>query len=69
MLEVSEGRLAGPYEVIPYSNYIQSPVGLVPKAGGKTRLIFHLSYNFSDKPEDASVNGSTPKELCTVHYK
>ena len=47
MKEVKLGRVAGPYDEIPYDNFIQSPIGLVPKAGsssGKTRLIFHLSY-------------------------
>ena len=45
MKEVKEQRYAGPFEKIPFSNYIQSPIGLVPKDGGKdTRLIFHLSY-------------------------
>ena len=46
MKEVKEKRIAGPYEKIPFEdNYIQSPIGLVPKDGGKmTRLIFHLSH-------------------------
>ena len=68
MKQVAERRYAGPFEQIPFQNYIQSPIGLVPKAGNKTRLIFHLSYNFSDKPEDCSLNGCTPKELCSVKY-
>ena len=46
MKEVKLGRYAEPYQKIPYQYYVQSPVGLVPKAGGKTRLIFHLSYDF-----------------------
>ena len=41
--EVNTGRYAGPFDEIPYQNYIQSPIGLVPKKGGKHRLIFHLS--------------------------
>ena len=47
--EVKLGRVAGPFDEIPYENYIQSPIGLVPKDGldsGKTQLIFHLSYDF-----------------------
>ena len=31
MNEVKTGRYAGPFEKIPFKNYIQSPVGLVPK--------------------------------------
>ena len=50
MKEVKLGRYAGPYELseLPFQNFIQSPIGLVPKAGGKTRLIFHLSYQFQN---------------------
>ena len=45
MKEVKEKRYAGPFEEIPFEHFIQSPIGLVPKDGGKdTRLIFHLSY-------------------------
>ena len=58
----------GPFETIPFDNHIQSPVGLVPKAGGKTRLIFHLSFNFSDDPSGISLNKGTPKEKCSVRY-
>ena len=47
MKEVGLKRYAGPYENIPFQNYMQSPIRLVLKDGGKqTRLIFHLSYNF-----------------------
>ena len=67
MKEVKENRYAGPFEQIPFDNYIQSPIGLVPKDGDKdTRLIFHLSYprgKFSK-----SVNSNTPPELCKVQY-
>ena len=82
MKEVQAKRYAGPFKEIPFENYIQSPIGLVPKDGGKkTRLIFHLSY--PRKPPDnklvdekgepvpwieKSVNGNTPQELTTVHY-
>ena len=31
MKEVKVKRLAGPYEEVPFENYIQSPIGLVPK--------------------------------------
>ena len=42
MKEVKEHRYAGPFEQIKFQNYVQSPIGLVPKAGNKTRLIFHV---------------------------
>ena len=67
MKEVKEGRYAGPFEEIPFKNYIQSPIGLVPKDGGKaTRLIFHLSYPRGN--EKISVNANTPEEICKVNY-
>ena len=68
MKEVRLGRLAGPFDRkdLPYTNYIQSPIGLVPKHGGKTRLIFHLSYQF--KNGNPSVNQCTPRQFCTVKY-
>ena len=65
MLEVRKGRYAGPYKEIPFDNYIQSPIGLVPKdKGTKTRLIFHLSY----PKTGVSVNSEIPKEKTSVHY-
>ena len=71
MSEVKAGRYAGPYKTIPYANFIQSPIGLVPKdQGKKTRLIFHLSH--PRKPKDKrfkSVNAATPPEKCSVSYK
>ena len=68
MKEVKAKRYAGPFTKPPFNNFIQSPIGLVPKGeGGKdTRLIFHLSY-----PRDGtnnSVNAMTDKELCSVRY-
>ena len=66
MKEVKVGRYAGPFESIPFDNYIQSPIGLVPKDHGKdARLIFHLSY---PRGKGISVNANTPEELCTVKY-
>ena len=66
MKEVQAKRYAGPYEQIPFDNYIQSPIGLVPKdQGRKTRLIFHLSY---PRGTGTSVNACIPKDYCTVKY-
>ena len=68
MNEVELGHYTGPFRKIPYQNaYVQSPIGLVPKAGGKTRLIFHLSYKFKNGNE--SINYWTPDEFCSVKYK
>ena len=66
MTEIQAGRYAGPYEEPPFKDFIQSPVGLVPKdKGKKTRLIFHLSY---PKNGNSSVNAGIPKDLCKVKY-
>ena len=65
MKEVKLGRFAGPFAQVPFENYIQSPIGLVPKDGGRaTRLIFHLSY----PKTGSSVNSETPEEFCSVQY-
>ena len=66
MKEVGLGRYASPFESIPFPYYIQSPIGLVPKDGGKaTRLIFHLSY---PRGSGLSVNENTPKSKTKVVY-
>ena len=68
MKEVKAKRFAGPYDTdsLPFKYFMQSPIGLVPKAGNQTRLIFHLSYSF--KNGGKSFNESTPVEICTVKY-
>ena len=74
--------MAGPYDEIPFENYIQSPIGLVPKVSedkqNQTRLIFHLSYNFgqknkwksSDMDNDAQseTRESDPSEQSLNHH-
>ena len=66
MKEVHLGCHAGPFDAIPFTNFMQSPIGLVPKAGRKTRLIFHLSYEFKDGL--GSLNSHTAEHLCSVKY-
>ena len=68
--EVRAKRVAGPFDEIPFNHYIQSPIGLVPKDGGvKTRLIFHLSYDFGPDECQKSVNYFTPDHLAKVKYR
>ena len=66
--EVNLKRFAGPFPSIPFSNYVQSPVNLVPKKSEdnskQTCLVFNLSW-----PKLMSSNDYTPKELCSVKYK
>ena len=66
MKEVRLGWHAGPFSAIPYENFMQSPIGLVPKAKDQMRLIFHLSYEFADGL--GSLNGHTEQHLCGVKY-
>ena len=69
MKEVKQNRYAGPFCKPPYKYFVQSPLGLVPKDNGrKTRLIFHLSYDFGKEDRDKSINFHTPKHLCSVKY-
>ena len=58
MKEVKAKGFTGPFSKVPYSNFIQSPIGLVPKSGNQSRLIFHLSYDF--KGGGHSANHYTP---------
>ena len=68
MKEVKAERVARPFDEVPFDNYIQSPIGLVPKKGSEgTRLIFHLSYSFDEK-DGRSLNSLTPKDKCSVRY-
>ena len=69
MKEVKLGRYTGPFDSPPFEHYIQSPIGLVPKDGGKkTRLIFHLSYDFGPSEDRKSFNYHTLDHLCSVKY-
>ena len=67
MKEVEKKHFVGLFQQIPFENYIQSPLGLVPKDDNKTRLIFHLSYP-RDPSQGKLVNSCTPKEKCSVKY-
>ena len=71
MKEVKLERYAGPFDEVPYKNFMQSPIGLVPKDRDKTRLIFHLSYNFrrKNREDGLSLNEHTPESLSKVKYK
>lgn len=62
--EVSLGRMAGPFSVLPLSDLCVSPLGLVPKKEpGQFRLIHHLSY-----PSGSSVNDGIDPARCKVVY-
>ena len=65
MKEVKLKRYVGPFKTIPFENYIQSPIGLVPKDEHDTRLIFHLSY---PRGAGKSVNTNTLAGKSMVKY-
>ena len=71
MKEVAENRYAGPYclDQLPFKEFVQSPIGLVPKSGNKQWLIFHLLHDFGSGEAEKLINYHTPHELCTVKYK
>ena len=64
MKEVKLGRYAGPFKSPPFDEFIQSPIGLVPKGHDDTRLIFHLSYPRGG----SSINSETPRDMCIMQY-
>ena len=69
MKEVMLCRVAGPFSSIPFENFIQSPIGFVPKDGSdQTRLNFHLSYKFKEENME-SVNFCMPEHKCSVKYR
>ena len=62
--EIQKGRVAGPFETVPLSNFRSSPIGLVPKKlPGDFRLIHHLSW-----PKGTSVNDQIDPSMCSVKY-
>ena len=68
MVEVKAKRYAGPYEEheLPYKNFIQSPIGLVPKDKGrknKTNLPFILPQN-----RWVCQCRYTQRKYCSVKY-
>ena len=70
MKKVKLKRFAGPFKKPPFKNFIQSPISVVAKDGGKqTRLIFHLSYDFGPLEHQKLVNYFTPDDICSVKYK
>ena len=65
--ELAKGNIAGPFCQPPFSPFIISPIGLVPKKdSGKFRMIHDLSY---PKNEETSVNAYIPRQLGAVTYE
>ena len=62
--EIYTGRLAGPFNEPPFSNFVVSPIGLQPKkTPNEFRLIHHLSH-----PKGKSINDGIPPEFYKVQY-
>ena len=68
MKEIKLKRVAGPFNNIPFESYIQSPIGLVPKASDQTHLIFHLFYD-CQRDQLRILEPFHTKETCSVKYK
>ena len=64
-LDLVLNRVAGPFETVPMSPFIVSPIGLVPKKEpNKFRIIHDLSF-----PPKESVNDSIPASYKSVSYE
>ena len=63
--EISLGRIAGPFNTPPFSNFKCSPLAIREKSvPGKFRLLHNLSYPYDDR----AVNFNIPKDYSTVKY-
>jgi hypothetical protein len=58
--DLADGRIT---QVQPTTNFISSPLGLVPKHDGGLRRIHHLSH-----PEGTSVNDHIPARYAAISY-
>ena len=65
--EIKMGFTAGPFKEPPFSPFLISPIGLIPKKeSNKFRLILDLSY---PKTGLGSVNSFIPRNFCNVKYE
>ena len=63
--DVAGGKKAGPFDRMPFSNFVCSPIGCVPKKNShKIRIIHHLSW--PRHGSSASVNQMTRDEYCRL---
>ena len=63
--EIELGRIAGPFQHAPFSNFRISPLAIIPKrVPGEYRLIHNLSA-----PLGNSINSHIPHELASVKYQ
>ena len=63
--EVRAGRIAGPFQHVPFTNLQVSPLGLVPKqVENEFRLIHHLSF-----PAGTSINDGIDPQDTYVSYQ
>ena len=60
---MADGQTAGPFDIPPFTNFMSSGLGVVPKKNGKLRLIHHLSA-----PVARSINNGIDKEDYSLHY-
>ena len=64
--ELVAGRIAGPFQQLPFKKSHVSPISLRPKpTPGLFRIIHDLSFPYDNK---YSVNDGIPREEATVEY-
>ena len=67
MAEVKENRYAGPFKIneLPFRNFMQSPIGLVPKAGNKKKLdLYFISHTTLEKRTAKNLLTSIRQTIC-----
>ena len=62
--ELSKNQLIGPFKLPPFTEFISSPIALVPKTDGSFRFIHNLSW-----PPKNSINWSIDKADSSVKYE
>lgn len=67
-IEIDNHRVAGPFKVIPFQNFQNSPLGLVSKYSGETIVDYRVIHNLSF-PEGTSVNDDIQEEFKSVQYQ
>ena len=67
MKEVKEKRFAGPYKWILFDNYVQSPVGLVPKDERWKIIVLFYSFVIKGKMEKAQNPFMTMGDIFLAH--
>ncbi len=72
--ELCQGRIAGPFKTKPVKNFINNPLGLVPKTTESGDCLLELypgvpsSYHMITDLKKSGVNATIPKDCSSVKY-